>query len=360
MKHLHYLAALAIGSLMLASCANDEVVSAPTTPQKAIDFKAMANKSTRADVTTNNLERIRVYGCNMDAGTTNNHVLSFNFEYVEKRDGKWTYDNIQYWAPNKDYYFVALSTNTPDRAWSFTAPTTHDATLSVDDFKGFGTVTMNLTQEIVGDNAADADQDLVYAYAARETDDEITNSSAVNLTFHHMLSRIALTFSNTFANSAYTFKVSNIKLGGLVNEATCELGAEPANLVWTPTAGSEANPTNTAQVSVLLTEGLIASTTKPIVQNRDYTYIIPGNQTLTISFNVTVLLGDKIYSERTLTGTLEANAYQPGKSYMLTAAINQDNIVEGGAKPIEFDVTSVDGWGTNETGNFELGEKTTE
>ena len=38
-------------------------------------------------------------------------------------------------------------------------------------------------------------------------------------------------------------------------------------------------------------------------------------------------------------------------SYMFTAEISQKNIVDGGAKPIEFTVTSVTGWGTDEEGS---------
>ena len=39
---------------------------------------------------------------------------------------------------------------------------------------------------------------------------------------------------------------------------------------------------------------------------------------------------------------------------MLTAEISQDNIIEGGAKPIEFSVSSVQGWGSITDGNIQL------
>lgn len=348
MKYSYYFAVAAFGSLMLASCSNDEVISTPDAPTQAIEFKAMANKSTRADVNTASLDRFRVYGCNMDAGTNTNHVSSFDFVYVEKNeDGTWSYNDVQYWAPNKDYYFVALSTNTSNRAWSFTAPTTHDVALSTTDFKGYGTVTMNITKEIENADDADADQDLVYAYAARTTDDDITNSSKINFTFYHMLSRLAFTFKNTFANANYSFQISNVQIGGLINEASCTLGVDPTNLIWTPTESNQP-----VQVNVTLPEGATATTANPIRTSKDYTYIIPGGQAISISFDVTVLLGGKIYSVRTLNGTIAAATYEPGKSYMLTAEINQDNIIEGGAKPIEFNVTSVNGWDTNEEGNI--------
>lgn len=351
MRHINYLATLAFGSLMFASCSNDELVSAPETQAQSIEFKAMANKATRASVTTNNIDRFRVWGCNMNAGTTDNHVASFNSILVEKNDeNKWNYTNTQYWAPNKDYYFVALSTNTTLRAWSFDAPTEHDTNLSPATFKGYGTVTMETTKEIEGADDAAADQDLVYAYATRTTDADITNSSEINFTFNHMLSRVGLTFKNTFDNPSYSFSISDIKLGGLINKATCELGVDPSALVWTPATGG-----TKVEVEVVVPEDNIATTTTPVASTGDYKFIIPGDgQALTISFNVTIMLANQVYSIRTLTGKIPATNYAPGKSYMLTAEINQDNIIEGGAKPIEFAVQTVNGWGTSESGSIEL------
>lgn len=351
MKHLHYLAVVAVGSLMLASCSNDEVVSSPTTPQKAIDFKAMANKSTRADVTTNNIEVFHVFGCNMDATTTNNHVMSFDDVIVHKDDAGWTYDNIQYWAPNKDYFFVAISTNNTNPAWTFENPTSHDTSLSAENFKGYGSVTMDITKQIEGDDDVCADRDLVYAYATRTTDATITNSSAVDFTFYHMLSRLGFSFKNTFENSAYSFRISNVKISNLINTATCELGVEPTALVWTPAEGiAKASDIMVTMTNTIANQGGAVSTV-----TGNYKYIIPGDaQEIKISFDVTVLLGGNVYSKRTLKGSIPATDYQPGKSYMLTAEINQDNIIEGGAKPIEFGVSTVTGWGTNNPGSIEL------
>ena len=350
MRHINYLATIALSSLMFASCSNDELVSSPETPVSAIEFKAMANKAARAAVSTANIDRFRVWGCNMDAGTSDNHVMSFNSIYVEKSEnGAWSYNNTQYWAPGKDYYFIALTTNTTLRAWSFAVPDEHISTLTPANFKGYGTVTMEITKEIEGADDAAADQDLVYAYATRTTDADITDASAIDFTFNHMLSRVALTFKNTFTNTNYALQISDIKLGGLINKATCELGTAPADLVWTPVAGDKVT------VDVIVPEDNKATSATTVTTTGDYKFIIPGDgQQLNISFNVTILLDGQVYSIRTLNGTIPATDYAPGKSYMLTAEISQDNIIEGGAKPIEFNVSSVQGWGSNTDGNIQL------
>ena len=122
-----------------------------------------------------------MFGCVTDNNAATNHSVIFNSEIVTREDlssNNWSYTNTQYWAPNKDYYFVAISTNNMEPKWTFTVPDTHDATLKVGEtFKGYGTVEMNIAEE-------NADRDLVYAYASRATNAEITDASQVNFQSH--------------------------------------------------------------------------------------------------------------------------------------------------------------------------------
>lgn len=48
MKRIHYLAAIGLSAMIVSSCTNDEVMSTVSKPN-VIGFKAMANKSSRAD-----------------------------------------------------------------------------------------------------------------------------------------------------------------------------------------------------------------------------------------------------------------------------------------------------------------------
>lgn len=341
MKRIQLLAAVAMGVITLASCSSDEVISS-VDQNKAIGFDAMANKSSRTEVSTNNIERFRVFGCTMDAGTTNNHATIFNGITVKRPNltsQNWGYENVQYWAPNKDYYFVAISTNVMDPKWAFTAPDTHPEGLATgDSFKGYGTVTMDVA-------AVNADNDLVYSYASRTTDAEITNTTKVPFSFNHMLSRLGLKFTNAIASTGYTIVISDVKITGIAANGSVELGGESA-LAWTMSTETASVTATVPSNNELVKDG---STTSA------YKFIIPGSQAISIEFIATVKLNGTVYSTRTLNGTIAAKEYQPGKSYMLNASITTDNIAPGGAKPIEFTVTTVAGWGDDNNDNITLG-----
>lgn len=341
MNRFYYYVAIAVsGVMMLSSCSSDEVVSV-VEKTRPISFDAMANKSSRAEVNTSNIERFRVFGCTMDNGSVANHVTIFNNVTVKRSNtsvSDWGYDNIQYWAPNKDYYFVAISTNIMDPKWTFTAPETHDATMSVNDFKGYGTVYMPV-------GAVNADNDLVYACAARATDAQTTNTSKVSFSFNHMLSRIGLKFTNAIASTGYTITISDVVINGVAASGSVDLGVKPEELAWTPSAETATITATVPDNNNLVQNGYTTS---------GYKFIIPGTQTLAISFTAIVKLNGTTYSTRTVEGTIASKDYLPGRSYMLNASITAENIVPGGAKPIEFTVTSVAGWGDDESGDITI------
>lgn len=334
MKKFTYLAAFAIGAMTLASCSNDEVISS-VEKSGTIGFNAMANKPGRdGEVSTSTLNRFRVYGWSTDNNAGTNFVTLFNGVIVEGSGQNWTYSPLQYWAPSKDYYFVALSSNNMNPVWEFEAPASLPEGTTVNNFKGLGAVTTGIKD-------VNADRDLVYAVATRATDADITDATKVPFTFNHMLSRIGITFKNAFESSLYSIVISNVTISGLSAEASVELGVDPKELDWKVKEGA-------ATIDITAT----VPTPNNLVQNAttktEYKFIIPSDQTIAIQFDVEVKVGESTYSKRTLNGTIAAKEYKPGMSYMFTAEISQDNIVDGGAKPIEFTVTSVTGWSTDE------------
>ncbi len=328
MKHLHYLAAIALGATVLSSCSNDEVVSAPAEPN-VIGFKAMANKTSRAagEVKTTNFDIFSVFGCviNQDGS---GHIIYFDGTVVQKTGGNWSYDPVQYWTEKKNYFFVALSTNNAEHEWTFSAPTEHSTTLDVNNFYGYGTVTMPIVT---------GDRDLVMATASRYTDvnlsGDIVNTSPVDLSFKHLLSRVGIKFTNNITSTNYSIAIANVKIGGLDAQGTLQL---QENLAWATTG--EATATINCPIS-----GASIATTGKSVKTAEYRYILPAEQALTITFDVKVFVNGTLYSTRTMTGTVPAKAYELGKSYMLNASITEENIVPGGAKPIEF-TASVEDW----------------
>lgn len=358
MKHLFMFAALAIGAMTLASCSNDEVIE--TTNAGAIGFKAMSNKVTRAEVTTDNFTRFRVFGCLTDAGATTNHVVNFpaaTATQVTKNEGTWSYSPLQYWAPNKDYYFVAISSNVDNRKWEYTEPESHPAALTTAGFKGYGTVSFNN-----GATGAQGNNDLVYAYATRTTDATISNDAVVPFTFNHMLSRIKFKFINAVSSEAanYTFQIKDLKFTSAAS-GTVELGGEPADLAWQ--LGTTGEP---ASVAMATFDGSIADTAIPkktgspendssYSKVSNPSFIIPGTYSIGISFDIQVLLNDTPYVKHSRTGSVTiTDGFKPGKSYLLSCSIDEENINPGGVKPIKFTVTSVTDWGPDNKGDISL------
>lgn len=330
MKQINYLAALAVCAMTFTGCSNDEVISSVENPG-VIGFNAMANKTGRAgEVTTANITRFRVFGWSTDASAATSFVTLFDNITVTKTTD-WTYQNLRYWEPDKDYYFVAISTNNETPAWTYTAPTSLPAGTTTADFVGAGTLTTSIS-------GVNAERDLVFDAASRTTDADITDATKVPFSFNHILSRIGVKFTNSIESEGYSLSISNVKVGGLINEASVDLGVTP--LAWTAAAGDAVSVTTTVPSNNSLAKG--ASTTA------DYRFIIPGNQTISIQFDVDVRFNNQAYSKRTITGTIAAKDYAPGMSYMFNAPITIQNIIPG-AKPIEFTVTEVAGWGNDES-----------
>lgn len=333
MKRINYLAALAVCAMTFTGCSNDEVISSVENPG-VIGFNAMANKTGRAgEVTTNNISRFRVFGWSTDASAATSFVTLFDNVTVTKSGSDWTYENPRYWEASKDYYFVAVSSNNEVPAWTYTAPTTLPEGSTTANFNGAG----SLTTSISGTNA---ERDLVFATYARNTDASISDATKVPFSFNHILSRIGVKFTNMIESDGYTLSISNVQISGLTNQASVEFGVDPTELVWTASEGTTVGVTTSVPSNNSLANN--ASTTS------DYKFIIPGSQTISIQFNVDVRFNGQAYSKRTITGTIAAKEYKPGMSYMFNAPITIQNIIPG-AKPIEFTVTEVAGWGNDES-----------
>lgn len=335
MKNL-FLIATAVAGMTLASCSSDEVVEVTT--QNAIGFKAMTNKVSKADVDESNLRMFRVYGCTMDAGTSDNHSVIFNQTLVEyQTNGTWTYSPLQYWAKNKDYFFVAISSNINAFKWSYKMPESHDSNLAVAGFKGFGTVTFNNSFE----DGAQGNSDLVYSYASKTTGSDVSNEGGVSFSFNHMLSRVIFSFTNGIEGNVYSFSISDLKLGGIISKASVELGKE--SLDWTKTS----EESSTIQLGIASTDKVINKEQVGYVTNVESAshFIIPGNQqALSFSFKVTVYANGQEYSNHTRTGTIAVTDYKPGYSYKFNANLTTENISTDGVKPIEFSITAFKQW----------------
>lgn len=312
MKKL-FTAILAIFALV--ACNRDYVVESMN--QSVITFgDSFVEIKTRAaedpSTTTASIDAFDVWG--YISNKTNVGVV-FEKERVSKIDDVWTYDGLQYWMPDQNYYFAAVSpVNKPDNIkvntenMSFNAPT------------GLGVI------EFTND---DGTIDLLYAEKSLTTDKNATDEAEVHLQFAHMLSKVKFTFVNALPNE--NIEIKDIKITNAPKSASIDMTAE--------TRAWEGH--NTADVVELAFGGAKLSGTGD-TQESDYarlTLPVGGEYEYNITFDVYVYYDDVagiIKHTTTLTGV----EFKIGKAYNLTAVISPENL---GLQPIEFTV-AVDEW----------------
>lgn len=316
MKKILFVAAACVA---LASCSKEEIVSVDK--GAAIGFDTFVENSTRAnDITKANLSQFSVYG---SVVANDNEGFIFKDQTVTKSGDAYTYSPIQYWVPGADYKFSAFasltSTQTVDRQWSFEK----------------GANAANGT--IVFDNqAAEANQDLVYAYETLQTAASITAKPApVGFTFNHMLSRVMFTITNGFTEG------SNIELD--ITDLTITNAHSNGRLgiingtpqSWAVTAQTFARNFGS---KYKLADNNTSWTT-------EHFYLIPVDGVYNVAFDVTLhQAGVEVDTyHRTATVTLDM---EKGKSYNIKATLNTSNTSDDGSEiyPIEFTVDAVEDW----------------
>lgn len=319
MKKILFVAAACVA---LASCSKEEIVSVDK--GAAIGFDTFVENSTRAnDITKNNLSQFYVYGSVVAANGSEG--LIFDNEEVTKNGDAYTYSPVQYWVPGADYKFSAFasltSTQTATSQWSFVQDDIDDA--------ANGVITFN-------NEAAEANQDLVYAYRALETASTITSAPApVGFTFNHMLSRVMFTITNGFtAGSNIELDITNLTITNAHSNGRLAIeNGEPKS--WAVTANTFSRN--------------FGSTTKLADNNTSWTtehfYLIPADGAYNVTFDVTLhQAGVEVHTyHRTATVTLDM---EKGKSYNIKATLNTSNTSDDGSEiyPIEFTVDAVEDW----------------
>ena len=186
----------------LAACTSEQTIVAPQ--NEAIGFDTFVDNSTRAtDITTANIADFGVYGTVTKGG---NSALIFDNTAVTKSGDAFVYSPAQYWIAAAQYDFLAFAPYT-NAKWAYT-PT--DAQVAKT-----GTFSFN-------NETAAADQDVVYAYQTKTTENELnaSNTQAVEFTFKHILSKVAFSFTNTFTDGNTTLSVYNVKINNTAKTGT--------------------------------------------------------------------------------------------------------------------------------------------
>lgn len=308
----------------LVACSQDSVVKTPESTAISFDNMFVENKTRAAadpSTTTANIEEFAVWGFRGDA-----QELVFNNERVyKKEDGAWTYDHLQYWMEGKNYFFGAVS------------PVNHkDVTIDTQAMSKDGLGTISFTNE-------DGSVDLIYA--SKVVLAEEINPSApekVSLQFAHLLSRVKFSFKYNFPNELTTVAVKNIKINNSPVNGSIDVTVARPDWSWNL-------PQNGATMIVdfgHVENGNEFAEMDTYYESDKYRLIIPTDETRNhdITFDVVVYNNHVEAQTYSISTTLKDKAFVQGKSYSIVTEITPDNIVDGGLKPIEFDVIEVEEW----------------
>lgn len=310
----------------LAACTTEQTIVAPQ--NEAIGFDTFVDNSTRAeDITTNNIANFGVYGTVTKGG--NSALIFDNTKVAGTKESGYTYSPAQYWIADAVYDFLAFAPFT-NAKWTYT-PT--DAQVAKT-----GTFSFN-------NETAAADQDVVYAYTTKTTEDKLNanNTQAVAFTFKHILSKVAFSFTNTFTDGNTTLSVYNVKINNTAKNGTMAIvdGEDKAwvgvdNLVVP--FGDQATAVNTLKAKAIANK----NGTLKLAHH----YVIPAERAYNITFDVDLYQAG-VYLATYNHEINSAIDFAKNGNYVLSIKLAPESIdPENKLYPIEFTVNKVDDWGT--------------
>lgn len=296
---------------VLAGCSQNETVK--QSDVNTISFSnAFIDNATRSDATIT-LESLTAFSVWGHYSTT--PVFS-GVTVTKQADGTWTYADKKEWMQGESYCFHAFA---PLGIVSSLTP--YPAALGA---KGLPVI--SFTNE--------GDKDFIYATAERDQPLEIhgpLNTSAVSLSFVHLLSRVKFTFKNNLSTNT-NITIEDIFITDAGWKANIDLNQIPYE--WTA-------PTASSLMSFGDTESIGKGNKK---ESGNVMFMIPEAAR---DFEVTFTIN---YDGNTLSKTATVNLeLKMGYSYNLTATI-EDSDINPVISYIEFDVAAVEGWaGTTDT-----------
>ena len=330
---------LCVGAVM--SCAKDEVITAE---KEAITFEnAFVDNATKAaydgSYNNNNLSEFQVYATITGTGSSEGTANIFKGERVVKGASlgqgiNWSYAtaNTQYWIPGNNYQFRAIVDGNIENVTSVT----------------FNEVGMATAINLID---ASAQRDILTAEhnVTNYTKPQSGTPAAVAFTFAHVLSKAKFTVKNTVAtDNGYSYKVTNVALNDLAKNGVYTI-TDGTTGTWaaatTPVTYDLSFGDVTVEGKAVETEAVVADIkyNKSAESNFDR-LLIPGTQTLNISFSYGLYKDGVLIDAQDKTITAENITLDAAKAYNFVISLGNPG------EPIQFDVVKVNDWVTNHTG----------
>ena len=282
-------------------------------------FVEAKTRATDPSITTGTIDAFDVWGfINQPSGVV------FDAERVTKSGNEWGYTNLQYWMPEKPYYFHAV------------APV-DDENIVVDtkemNTDGLGTISFT---------NVDGTTDLLYASKHVATGSDVINNAPapVELKFMHLLSKIKFTFTNGFLTDNTSLKVTDIKITNAPAMGSIAVNKEREDFAWDLVQNNEFAVLEFGNVNG--GEALASLESNDCAAER---LTIPADATRNyeITFTLELFYGDQSAGVSNKVVTLENQEFAIGKNYNIKATINSDNFYDEALEPIKFDV-EVEPW----------------
>ena len=337
----------------LVSCAKEDVVSQAA--PEAIGFdNAFIDNATRSEddpswSNTNLFSDFAVYGYVENAPLFDNVKVSGS-----ALNGEWTYTNTQYWIAGAKYNFAAVAPYANGADGVFKVAKNGDNYV--------GTTVLPFTN--TGTN------DVLYAQNAQVVG-ATSGNAKVAFTFRHILSKVKFSFENGYNASTATIKVYDVKIENAYATATSTL--DETSTAWANHDGTlvlEFGNASDAEATTDVKESAeVAYAYGATYESLNERFLIPGVAP-SVTYEVEDAEGNKsnvtanaykvtfkvdLLVNNTLVKTYNHTAYAQfapvaGNSYDIKTVINADNIdPENKQEPIQFTVTSIDGWDNGST-----------
>ena len=327
---------LGLAVAAMTSCTNDEVVEVNQSTQKAIGFETFVNKGTRADIDNNNpLNEFYVYGFytgDPDVSVFEN-IAVLHEQNTETSEWEWNVKEQKKWD-TQYYYFAAYADgqgtgteeeNDADKLsnGSFTYNTTNS------------TADLIFTDYVVSSDL-ETQKDFIATVTHRDTRESF-NTTDVDLTFGHMLSKVTFKFENTSPENL-DMTVTDVKLT-VKNKATCTYSynaSTPAsNVAWSGHVNSD-------NFTSYVLNGVTEQTRGTISDIVGTSYVIPHQSDAVISFKVSYY--DKSDTQVGVTETKELSLYPNQLTWQPANIYNYTIQLPASPQYIDFNVKKINGW----------------
>lgn len=316
-----------LAAAAMVACSNDELVNAD---REAIAFdNAFVDNATRSVVdpsysNTNLFADFKVYGYVNGAELFNGGARVAKDIDNDELSSVWKYEFTQYWIEGGVYDFQAVAPLT-DGDWTATANSKDGMTLTFTN---------------------DGVTDLLYAKTATPHTATATGNPDVEFNFKHILSKVRFSFANAYNAHNTKIRVHSITVNNAVETANVVLRATATT--WDAVAAATgmtlnfgAATDNEASADKENVDDTFAYGVTRESQNEHL--LIPANypadNKLKVTFKYDVVVGGVTINTFTVNPEVAVNLV-PGHAYDFKATIEP-------GQPIEFTVTSVDGWVEN-------------